>query len=75
MIIIRTSEFLFQFLFWLLAAIDGHAKNFSLAIEKQGRYHLSPVYDVLSAYPMLGGKGWHHSELQMAMSLRSTQKG
>lgn len=64
-----------QFLFWLLAAIDGHAKNFSLAIEKQGRYHLSPVYDVLSAYPMLGGKGWHHSELQMAMSLRSTQKG
>ncbi|MFK5208851.1 HipA domain-containing protein, partial [Glaesserella parasuis] len=57
MIIIRTSEFLFQFLFWLLAAIDGHAKNFSLAIEKQGRYHLSPVYDVLSAYPMLGGKG------------------
>lgn len=64
-----------QFVFWLLGAIDGHAKNFSLAIERHGRYHLSPLYDVISAYPMLGGKGWHQRDLQLAMSLRSTQKG
>ncbi|MDB1145353.1 MAG: type II toxin-antitoxin system HipA family toxin [Alcaligenaceae bacterium] len=64
-----------QFIFWLLGAIDGHAKNFSVAIERQGRYHLSPIYDVISAYPMLGGKGWHERDLQLAMSLRSTKKG
>ncbi len=64
-----------QFIFWLLGAIDGHAKNFSVAIGQQGRYHLSPIYDVISAYPMLGEKGWHERDLQLAMSLRSTKKG
>ncbi|WGE90178.1 HipA domain-containing protein [Actinobacillus arthritidis] len=64
-----------QFLFWVLGAIDGHAKNFSIALKSQSRYHLSPIYDVISAYPMLGGKGWHQSDLQLAMSLCSTQKG
>lgn len=64
-----------QFVFWLLGAIDGHAKNFAVAIERQGRYHLSPIYDVVSAYPMLGGRGWDERDLQLAMSLRSTKKG
>lgn len=43
-----------QVVFWLLCAIDGHAKNFSVFIERQGRFRLTPSYDVLSAYPMLG---------------------
>ncbi|MGH8190295.1 MAG: HipA domain-containing protein [Rhodanobacteraceae bacterium] len=43
-----------QAVFWLLCAPDGHAKNFSIAIEQQGRYRLTPVYDVLSAFPVLG---------------------
>lgn len=43
-----------QILFWMLCAIDGHAKNFSLFIEPGGRFRLTPRYDVLSAYPMLG---------------------
>ncbi|MDP8079740.1 HipA domain-containing protein [Phocoenobacter skyensis] len=64
-----------QFIFWLLGAIDGHSKNFSVAIERQGRYRLSPVYDVISAYPMLGVRGWHKRDLQLAMSLSSTKKG
>ncbi|MDO5686860.1 MAG: HipA domain-containing protein, partial [Neisseria sp.] len=38
-----------QVFFWLLAAIDGHAKNFSLSIEAQGRFRLAPLYDILSA--------------------------
>ena len=47
-----------QVLYWLLCAIDGHAKNFSLALGPQGRFRLAPLYDVLSAYPVLGhGKG------------------
>lgn len=43
-----------QVLFWMLCAIDGHAKNFSLFLEPAGRYRLTPRYDVISAFPMLG---------------------
>lgn len=47
-----------QVLFWLLAAIDGHAKNFSLFLLPRGEYQLTPRYDVLSAHPMIGhGRG------------------
>ncbi|MEO1246465.1 MAG: type II toxin-antitoxin system HipA family toxin [Pseudomonadota bacterium] len=51
----RRSFFKAQVLFWLLCATDGHAKNFSVFIEPQGRFYLTPIYDVLSAYPILGG--------------------
>jgi len=43
-----------QILFWLLAAIDGHAKNFSVQIRPGGAFALAPLYDVLSAYPVIG---------------------
>jgi serine/threonine-protein kinase HipA len=43
-----------QLLFWILAAPDGHAKNFSLFIEPKSRFSLTPLYDVISAYPILG---------------------
>lgn len=46
-----------QVLFWLLAATDGHAKNFSVFIEASGSYRLTPFYDILSIYPTIGGKG------------------
>jgi serine/threonine-protein kinase HipA len=39
-----------QIVFWLLAAIDGHAKNFSIFLTPGG-YRLSPLYDVMSAAP------------------------
>jgi len=42
-----------QVVFWLLAAIDGHAKNFSIFLRAQG-YSLTPFYDVMSAYPYFG---------------------
>ncbi len=50
----RRIFFACQVLFWLLAATDGHAKNFSLHINVGGTYALTPIYDVLSAYPILG---------------------
>ena len=43
-----------QAVFWLLAAIDGHAKNFSIFLLPGGSYRLTPRYDVLSAHPMMG---------------------
>ena len=39
-----------QIVFWLLAAIDGHAKNFSIFLSPGG-YKLTPLYDVMSASP------------------------
>ena len=43
-----------QLLFWMLAAPDGHAKNFSIRVLPQGRYHLTPLYDVMSIWPVEG---------------------
>jgi serine/threonine-protein kinase HipA len=45
-----------QILFWMLAATDGHAKNFSIRILAGGRFQLTPLYDVLSAWPIIGKK-------------------
>jgi serine/threonine-protein kinase HipA len=52
----RLDFFRTQVLFWMLCAIDGHAKNFSLFLEAQGQYRLTPRYDVISAFPVLGRK-------------------
>lgn len=43
-----------QLAFWLLAATDGHAKNFSIRHRRGGRFSLTPLYDVLSAWPIIG---------------------
>lgn len=50
----RATFFKTQILFWMLAATDGHAKNFSVHIEAGGRFRMTPVYDVLSVYPIMG---------------------
>ena len=50
----RTTFLLAQLAFWLLAATDGHAKNFSLSNEAGGAYRLTPLYDVISAWPVMG---------------------
>jgi serine/threonine-protein kinase HipA len=60
-----------QLAFWMLAAIDGHAKNFSVFLRKSG-YALTPLYDVLSAWPIIGtGAGeLAFQEAQLAMAIR-----
>ncbi|MDR3098526.1 MAG: type II toxin-antitoxin system HipA family toxin [Paraburkholderia sp.] len=50
----RRHFFLAQLVFWLLAATDGHAKNFSIAHLPGSRYVATPLYDVLSAHPIIG---------------------
>jgi len=65
-----------QFLFWLLAAPDGHAKNFSIQILPQGRFKLAPLYDVMSIWPM-EGKGanqWSIHQLKLAMAFQGKNK-
>jgi serine/threonine-protein kinase HipA len=51
-----------QVVFWLLCATDGHAKNFSVAIEPEGRFRLTPLYDVISIWPLVG-----HGANQLAL--------
>jgi serine/threonine-protein kinase HipA len=58
------------FIFWLLGAIDGHAKNFSIFLHSGGRFQLTPLYDVLSAHPMVAKRQFEHRDLKMAMALR-----
>jgi serine/threonine-protein kinase HipA len=60
-----------QILFWMLRAPDGHAKNFSIHLLPGGRYRLTPLYDVMSAWPALGDgpNQWSPRELKLAMAL------
>lgn len=65
-----------QLVFWLLAGIDGHAKNFSVFLLPGGGFRLTPRYDVLSAYPMLGqGRGkLPPQKIMMAMALEGKNR-
>ena len=65
-----------QVVFWLLAAIDGHAKNFSLFILPGGAYQLTPLYDILSAHPVLGRREGQYApeKLKMAMSVEGKSR-
>jgi serine/threonine-protein kinase HipA len=59
----------FQVFQWLIGATDGHAKNFSIYLEAGGTFRLTPFYDILSAYPLLGGNGLDIRKLSLAMGL------
>jgi serine/threonine-protein kinase HipA len=59
-----------QVLFWLLGAIDGHAKNFSIFLMPGGGYSLAPVYDVMSAYPLLAKRQIELRKMKMAMAFK-----
>jgi len=61
-----------QLVFWMLAATDGHAKNFSIYHRRGGDFGLTPLYDILSTWPVVG-KGADQldmHELKLAMALR-----
>lgn len=68
----RENFYRAQLLFWMLAATDGHAKNFSVFIGAGGSYRMTPLYDVLSAWPVTGpGAGQiPPQKLKLAMAVR-----
>ena len=70
----RRNFFKTQIIFWVLAATDGHGKNFSIAHLQRGRYHASPIYDVLSAHPVIGqGKNQiSPQKAKLAMAVRGS---
>ena len=59
-----------QVLFWLLAAVDGHAKNFSIFLLPGGSYRLTPLYDVMSAYPLIASQQVDLRKVKMTMAVR-----
>ncbi|MFA6920782.1 MAG: type II toxin-antitoxin system HipA family toxin [Gallionella sp.] len=70
----RRNFFKTQIIFWVLAATDGHGKNFSIAHLPRGRYHATPIYDVLSAHPVIG-KGKNQippQKAKLAMAVRGS---
>nr|WP_233175533.1 type II toxin-antitoxin system HipA family toxin [Dyella sp. ASV24] len=71
----RTTFFKAQLLFWLMAATDGHAKNFSLRLLPGGAYRMTPLYDILSAYPIMGRGANkldpHKARMAMAVASRN----
>lgn len=72
----RRDFFRTQMLLWMLCAIDGHAKNFSLFLEEGGGYRLAPRYDVLSAFPVLGAAAGklQPRKVKMAMAVEGASR-
>lgn len=61
-----------QIVFWLIAATDGHAKNFSLFLNPRGGFEMTPLYDIISTQ-------WNHdrgqieiADMKLAMSVGET---
>ena len=71
----RRTFYKSQILFWMLAATDGHAKNFSIFHQRQNTYRMTPLYDVLSAWPVIGnGRNqipWRDAKLAMAFRTKN----
>jgi len=57
-----------QMIFWLIGATDGHAKNFSIQHTPGGGFVLAPIYDVLSAQPVVDAGRLRHNRYKLAMS-------
>ncbi|MCP4486298.1 MAG: type II toxin-antitoxin system HipA family toxin [Gammaproteobacteria bacterium] len=70
----REIFFKSQVLFWLLAAIDGHAKNYSVFIQAGGRFKLTPLYDIMSAYPLIANRQLESRKIKMAMALQGKNR-
>ncbi len=68
-----TLFLLTQLAFFLLSATDGHAKNFSIFLQRGDAYEMTPLYDILSMYPYygIGPNQFNQRRAGPAMSLRS----
>lgn len=69
----RRTFLLAQLASWLMAATDGHAKNYSIFLAQGDAYRMTPLYDVLSVWPYLGDapNQFRGRSAGLAMALRS----
>lgn len=65
-----------QILNWMLAATDGHAKNYSIRLLAGGRFQLTPIYDVLSGWPLIGRgpNKWQLPKVRLAMAVQARNR-
>jgi serine/threonine-protein kinase HipA len=69
----QTTFFKAQLVFWLIGATDGHAKNFSIYLGPRGSYHLTPLYDILTAQPSLDSRQIERKQMKLAMSVGNSR--
>ena len=69
----RQSFALTQLAFWLMGAPDGHAKNYSIFLQRGDTFITTPLYDALSIFPYVGdgANQFHWRKVGPAMALRS----
>lgn len=69
----RTFFLLAQLAFFLLTAPDGHAKNFSIYLQRGDAYEMTPLYDILSMWPYFGdgNNQFKRRKAGLAMAIRS----
>lgn len=65
----RLAFFRAQMIFWLIGATDGHAKNFSIQHRPGGRFVMAPIYDVISAQPIVDARRLSQNRYKLAMSI------
>lgn len=65
----RETFFRAQIFFFLIGASDGHAKNFSLRLGRQGRFRLALLYDILSIAPVVHAGRLQRKRYRLAMSV------
>ncbi len=58
-----------QIVFWLLAATDGHAKNFSVQLAPEGRFAMTPLYDIVSTQPLLDARQISKRQMKLSMAV------
>lgn len=70
----RTTFLLTQLAFFFLAATDGHAKNYSVFLNRRDTYGMTPLYDILSMWPYFGKRNdqFDRHKTGLAMAVRST---
>ncbi len=69
----RRTFVLAQLAFWLMAATDGHAKNYSIFLAQGDATSMTPLYDVISVWPYIGdgANQFRSRSVGLAMALRS----
>lgn len=65
----RSNFFKAIVVFWLLAATDGHGKNFSVFLEPGGGFRMTPLYDIVSAQPSFDNGQIQRKKLKLAMAV------
>ena len=58
-----------QILFWIIGAIDGHGKNFSLFLHPGGGFSLTPLYDVMSVQPLFDARQLRRNQVKLSMAV------